>query len=39
MFVEDLINDPNFNIKDYYGYVYMTTNLDNDKKITGFNIL
>ena len=24
LYVEDLINDPNFNIDDYCGYVYMT---------------
>jgi hypothetical protein len=26
-FVEDLINNPDFNIDDYYGYVYLTTNM------------
>lgn len=34
-YVEDLINDPNFNIDDYYGYVYMTTNLETGKSYIG----
>ena len=37
-YVEDLINDPNFNIEDYYGYVYITTNLDNNRKYIGKKI-
>jgi hypothetical protein len=36
--VEDLINDPNFNIDDYYGYVYMTTNLENSRQYIGKKI-
>ena len=34
-YVEDLINDPNFNINDYYGYVYMTKNLENGRSYIG----
>lgn len=34
-YVEDLINDPNFNIDDYYGYVYMTKNLENGRSYIG----
>lgn len=34
-YVEDLINDPNFNIDDYYGYVYMTTNLEKGRRYIG----
>lgn len=37
-YVEDLINDSNFNIEDYYGYVYMTTNLDNGRQYIGKKI-
>lgn len=37
-YVEDLINDPNFNIEDYYGYVYMTINLDNGRQYIGKKI-
>lgn len=33
--VEDLINDPDFNINDYEGYIYMTTFLDNGKIYIG----
>jgi len=33
--VEDLINDPNFNINDYEGYIYMTSFLDLDRKYIG----
>lgn len=33
--VEDIINDPNFNINDYYGYVYMTTNLSTNRSYIG----
>ena len=36
--VEDLINDPNFNIDNYYGYVYMTTNLENGRQYIGKKI-
>ena len=32
---EDLINDPNFNINDYEGYIYMTSFLDLDRKYIG----
>jgi hypothetical protein len=38
LFVDDLINDPTFNIDDYYGYVYMTTNLENGRKYIGKKI-
>lgn len=38
LFVDDLINDPIFNIDDYYGYVYMTTNLENGRKYIGKKI-
>ena len=38
LFVEDLINDPTFSIKDYYGYVYMTINLENGRKYIGKKI-
>ena len=37
-YVEDLINDPNFNIDDYYGYVYMTVNLENGRQYIGKKI-
>jgi len=33
--VEDLINDPNFNINSYEGYIYMTSFLDLDRKYIG----
>lgn len=33
--VEDLINDPNFNPEDYYGYIYMTSFLDLNKSYIG----
>jgi hypothetical protein len=33
--VEDLINDPNFNPEDYYGYIYMTTFLNLNKSYIG----
>jgi len=33
--VEDLINDPNFNINDYEGYIYMTSFLDLNKSYIG----
>ena len=36
--VEDLINDPTFDINEYYGYVYMTTNLENDRQYIGKKI-
>lgn len=36
--VEDLINDPTFNIDEYYGYVYMTTNLENGRQYIGKKI-
>lgn len=38
VFVEDLINDPNFNIENHYGYVYMTTNLDTNQSYIGKKI-
>lgn len=38
LFVDDLINDPTFNTDDYYGYVYMTTNLENGRKYIGKKI-
>ena len=37
-FVEDLINDPNFNIEDYYGYIYLTANLENGRQYIGKKI-
>src|SRR5688500_14724438 len=33
--VEDLINDPNFDITQYYGYVYMTSFLNLNKSYIG----
>jgi len=36
--VEDLINDPTFDINKYYGYVYMTTNLENGRQYIGKKI-
>lgn len=38
LFVDDLINDPTFNTDDYYGYVYMTTNLENGRQYIGKKI-
>ena len=38
MYVEDLINDPTFDINEYYGYVYMTTNLENGRQYIGKKI-
>jgi hypothetical protein len=38
LFVDDLINNPTFNTDDYYGYVYMTTNLENGLKYIGKKI-
>ena len=38
IYVEDLINDPNFNTDDYYGYVYMTTNLETGRQYIGKKI-
>jgi hypothetical protein len=38
LFIDDLINDPTFNIDDYYGYVYMTINLENGRKYIGKKI-
>ena len=38
VYVEDLINDPTFNIDKYYGYVYMTTNLENGRQYIGKKI-
>ena len=38
LFVDDLINNPTFNTDDYYGYVYMTTNLENGRKYIGKKI-
>ena len=35
MTVEDLINDPNFDLNEYYGYVYKTTFLNLDKSYIG----
>jgi len=37
-YVEDLINDPTFDINKYYGYVYMTTNLENGRQYIGKKI-
>jgi hypothetical protein len=37
-YVEDLINDPNFNTDEYYGYVYMTTNLETSRQYIGKKI-
>lgn len=37
-YVEDLINDPTFDINEYYGYVYMTTNLENGRQYIGKKI-
>jgi hypothetical protein len=33
--VDDLINDENFNINDYEGYIYITTILDTGRKYIG----
>jgi hypothetical protein len=33
--VDDLINDENFNINDYEGYIYITTILDTGRKYLG----
>ena len=33
--VEDLINDPNFSIDNWYGYVYLTTNMETGKQYIG----
>jgi hypothetical protein len=33
--VDDLINDENFNINNYEGYIYITTILDTDRKYIG----
>jgi hypothetical protein len=33
--VDDLIFDPDFNINEYEGYIYMTTFLDNGKQYIG----
>jgi hypothetical protein len=38
LFVDDLINNPTFNTDDYYGYVYMTTNLENGRQYIGKKI-
>ena len=38
LFVDDLINDPTFNTDDYYGYVYMTTNLESGRQYIGKKI-
>jgi hypothetical protein len=38
LLVDDLINDPTFNIDEYYGYVYMTTNLENGRQYIGKKI-
>ena len=38
IYVEDLMNDPNFNTDDYYGYVYMTTNLETGRQYIGKKI-
>jgi hypothetical protein len=37
-YVEDLIDDPTFDINEYYGYVYMTTNLENGRQYIGKKI-
>jgi|688.fasta_scaffold1146592_2 hypothetical protein len=37
-YVEDLINNPAFDINQYYGYVYMTTNLENGRQYIGKKI-
>jgi hypothetical protein len=38
IYVEDLINDPTFNTDDYYGYVYLTTNLETGRQYIGKKI-
>ena len=38
IYVEDLINDPKFNIDDYYGYVYLTSNLLTGEQYIGKKI-
>lgn len=38
IYVEDLINDPTFNINEYYGYVYMTINLESGRQYIGKKI-
>jgi hypothetical protein len=35
MLVEDLINDPNFDITKYYGYVYMTSHFKTGRQYIG----
>ena len=35
LYVEDLINDPNFNIDDYCGYVYMTCHNLTERRYIG----
>jgi len=35
MKVEDLINDPNFNIEDYCGYVYITCHIPTGRQYIG----
>ena len=37
-YIEDLINNPDFNIDEYYGYVYMTINLETGRKYIGKKI-
>jgi len=37
-YVEDLINNPAFDINQYYGYIYMTTNLENGRQYIGKKI-
>jgi hypothetical protein len=38
IYVEDLINDPTFNTDEYYGYVYLTTNLETGRQYIGKKI-
>jgi hypothetical protein len=37
-YVEDLINNPDFNTDEYYGYVYLTTNLETNRQYIGKKI-
>ena len=33
--VEDLINDPNFNINDWFGYIYLTCHFESKRQYIG----
>ena len=37
-YVEDLINNPDFNTDEYYVYVYLTTNLETNRQYIGKKI-